>query len=112
MNKKIQSRINETLRQVRRSDHAHLSCIRLNPTCSDAHNDEIIRRCKEYLKTGTLFLTEVTFLNGQRADILLPSINPPIIEEIMVSETDEMLEAKNYPFPIKRIKVGGQNDRR
>ncbi len=79
------------------------NCIRLNPSCSDDHNWEIVARCMEYLKTGTAFYTEVIFLNGQRADILVPAI--PLIEEVMVTETEERLNKKNHPFRIKKVRI-------
>ena len=82
----------------------HLNCIRLNSSCSDKHNDEIIRRCKEYLKIGTQFLTEVNLVRGGRADILIPHLN--LIEEIMVSESDDRFHRKNYsPFKVVQIRI-------
>ncbi len=107
INKETQRKINESLQQVRISNRSglHDNCIRLNPNKKHhQHNIEIIKRCLEYLYNGTPFFTEVIFdKNGQRADILLPSI--PLIEEIMISETDKYFETKDYPFPIKQIRV-------
>ena len=106
MNKETQRKINEALQQVRISNRSglHDNCIRLNPNKKHhQHNIEIIKRCLEYLYNGTPFLTEAIFNNGQRADILLPSI--PLIEEVMITETDKYFETKNYPFPIKQIKI-------
>ena len=105
MDQKTQEKINKNIVWVNPSNRtsSHINCIRLNTSCSDKHNDEIIKRCKEYLKLGVPFMTEVIFITGGRADIFLPSI--PLIEEIMVTETKERLEEKDYPFPIKAIKV-------
>jgi len=105
MNKEIQKIINENIQQVRQSNRtgSHLNCIRLNPSSRGPHNNEIIKRCLEYLELGIPFLTETIFHNGQRADILKPSI--PEIEEILVSETDERFDKKDYPFRIIKVKI-------
>jgi len=55
------------------------------------------------LKLGIPFFTEVITLEGQRVDILLPSVMQ--IEEILVSETKERFEAKNYPLHTKAIRI-------
>ncbi len=101
-----QKKINEALQEVRVSNRSgsHINCIRLSKNkFHHQHNLEVIKRCLEYLYIGTPFLTEAIFNNGSRADILLPSI--PEIEEIMITETEEYFDTKNYPFPIKQIKV-------
>ena len=105
MNKSDQGKINESMQSVRISNRSgsHIGCFRCNPHDSDAHIFTMFKRWLEYRKLGVAVITEPIFNNGQRADILLPSL--PLIEEIMVSETQERLEAKNYPFPIKQIKV-------
>ena len=101
--------INKNLQEVRISNRSgsHLNCIRLNASCSDEHNLEIIKRCMEYLKNGIPFLTECIFVNGMRCDILLPATYPALIEEIAVSESNESLanKQKKYPFPIKVIRL-------
>lgn len=101
----VQSRINENMQSVRVSNRSgsHIGCFRCNPSDSDLHIYTAFNRWLEYRKLGTAVITEAIFNNGQRADILLPSI--PLIEEIMVTETNERLEAKNYPFPIKQVKA-------
>ena len=106
-NNSTQERINRALKEVRFSNASgsHCNCIRLNSSCSDEHNLEIVKRCMGYLKLGVPFYTEVIFNNGERADILLPSLDPPLIEEIMVTETKERLEAKSYPFRIVEVRV-------
>ena len=102
-----QQNINHSLLHVRPSNKSgsHLNCIRLNSSCTDKHNLEIVTRCMEYLKLGIPFMTEVIFVNGQRCDILKPSL--PEIEEIAVTEKEESLERKkaSYPFPIRVIRV-------
>ena len=106
MNNRDRVRIlNNSLNYVRPSNRtgSHLNCIRLSPNKhQDRHNKKMIERCLEYLYTGTPFITEPIFLNGERADILLPTI--PLIEEIMISETKERFDKKNYPFRIVKIK--------
>lgn len=105
MNRAIEERIIESLRHVRPSNlsGSHRNCIRLNSSCSDKHNAEIIRRCLINLSLGIPFFTEVIFHNGQRADILLPATEE--IEEILVSETKKRFEAKNYPLSTKAIRI-------
>ncbi len=107
MNKQTQARINQALLHVRPSNlsGSHDKCFRCNPHDSDLHIHKMFERWLEYRKLGIEVRTEVIFLNGQRADILLPSLSPPLIEEIMVTETEKRLEAKDYPFPVKAIKV-------
>ena len=105
MKDELQGRINENMQQVRISNRSgsHLGCFRCNPSDSDQHIYTMFARWLEYRKLGTAVITEPIFNNGKRADILIPAI--PLIEEIMVSETQERFEAKNYPFPIKQIQV-------
>ena len=104
----VQQRINEAMRETKFSVRTHRNCIRLNPSCSDKHNNEIVKRCMEMLKIGCPFFTEVAFTEGRgRCDILYPSIHE--IDEILSSETDEMFEEKikKYPdiFKINKIRV-------
>ena len=100
-------RINEALQTIRISNRnsSHLSCIRLNPACSDEHNLKIVSLCLEFLKNQIPFMTEAIFNNGSRADL----INCMTHEcyEIMVTETEESIEAKakRYPDLFKIIKV-------
>jgi len=105
MNKRQEENITESLKLFRPSNlsGSHRNCIRLNPSCSDKHNNEIVRRCLINLKLGIPFFTEVITLEGQRVDILLPSVMQ--IEEILVSETKERFEAKNYPLHTKAIRI-------
>jgi len=103
--KEKQEQINYIGKNLKMGELKHLNCIRLNPTCSEKHNRAIIDRCMEYIKTGVLFLTEATFVTGGRCDILLLSTTPPLIEEILVSESDERFEAKSYPFRTVKIRV-------
>ena len=106
-----QQNINRSLLHVRPSNKSgsHLNCIRLRNNVLDGrydkHNLEIVKRCMEYLKLGIPFMTEVIFVDGQRADILKPATGE--IEEIAVTEKEESLERKkaNYPFPIRVIRV-------
>ena len=112
MNLKTQTKINDALRYLSMSNKSgsHLNCIRLNPSCSDCHNDEIIKRCKEYLKSGIPFMTEAIFIDsngkrGGRCDILLPATHDII--EVMKTETEEDFLKKHYPqlFKITKIRV-------
>jgi len=57
------------------------------------------------LSLGIPFYTEVITLDGQRCDILLPATGDGEIEEILVSETKERFEAKNYPLKTKAIRI-------
>lgn len=101
-----QRSLNRNLSYVRPSNRTstHLNCIRLNPNKHhDKHNKAIIKRCLEYLYNGTIFMTECIFVNGERCDILLPTM--PLIEEIMITESDERLNKKNYPFRVIKVKV-------
>jgi len=65
------------------------------------------RECYNLAKQGIDFATEVIFENGQRADILVLDPENIHVIEILCTETQERLDAKNYPFPIiaKRIKT-------
>lgn len=102
-----QQNINHILLYVRPSNKSgsHLNCIRLNSSCTDKHNLEIVKRCMEYLKLRIPFMTEVIFVNGTRADILKPATRE--IEEIAVTEKEESLERKKatYPFPVRVIRI-------
>lgn len=107
MNREILRKINIALAQVRQSNKSgsHVNCIRLNHSCSDQHNDEIVKRCREALKLGIPFVTEAIFINGQRCDILWPVSHS--IDEIMVSETEEDFKKKKYPdiFRINKVRL-------
>ena len=107
MKPEIQKRINEAMQEVRISNRAgsHIGCFRCNPHDSDKHIYKMFERWLEYRRNGVPIITEPIFLNGQRADILLPSI--PIIEEILVTESDKSIEKKkeSYPFKLVAIKV-------
>ena len=103
MNRQTQETINYVSKFLKVGEMKHLNCIRINIHDSDKHNDEIIRRCKEYLKLGIPYLTQVVFIKGGIADILKPTI--PEIEEILVTETDERFEAKKYPFRTIAIRI-------
>ena len=100
-------RINEAIQNIRISNRSgsHLSCIRLNPGCSDAHNMKIVELSMEFLRNKIPFYTEAILLSGGRPDIFLPATSE--IYEIMHTETDEMLEAKikKYPSKFKIIKI-------
>lgn len=105
--KTIQQMINEAVLQLRISNRvgSHMNCIRLNSSCSDAHNAEIINRCIEALKLKIPFYTEAIFRNGSRADIFYPATGE--ITEILHTETDERFseKIKNYPEMFKITKV-------
>lgn len=104
--KETQEQLNYVSRFLKPNEMRHLNSIRLNPNRHhDKHNRAILERVLEYLYLGIDFITEARFVNGSRCDILLPSRVPPEIEEIMITESDERLEAKNYPFNIRRIKI-------
>lgn len=108
MNQQIQSRINESLQQVRMSNKSgsHLNCIRLtNNNVRTKHTEEIISRCLEYIENDVPFMTEVIFNDNSRCDILLPSLK--VIEEICYTETDERFseKIKKYPDCFRVIKV-------
>ena len=103
MNKQTQETINYISKFLKVGEMKQLNCIRINIHDSDKHNDEIYRRCKEYLKLGIPYLTQAVFIKGGICDILKPTI--PEIEEILVTETDERFEAKKYPFPIRKIRI-------
>ena len=100
-------RINEALQTIRISNRnsSHLSCIRLNPACSDEHNLKIVSLCLEFLKNQIPFMTEAIFHNGYRADLI--NCYTHEIMEVMKSETDESIEnkIKKYPQIFKIIKV-------
>ena len=105
MNKEIQRKINESMQEVRISNRSgsHLGCFRCNVHDSDKHIFKMFEIWLENRRLGVPILTEVIFNNGERADILLPVTKEVI--EIMYSETKERLNAKNYPFPIRMVKV-------
>lgn len=108
MNKEQFQRYREALQTIEFSNKSgsHVDCIRLNAKCSDAHNDKIIEICKEFKKLGIPFITEAKFReNLGRADII--NLITHEIYEIVVSETDENIAAKQkkYPAIFKIIKV-------
>ncbi len=104
-NKKIEKYSNEALQEVRISNRSgsHLNCFRCNVHDSDKHICKMFEIWLEHRRLGIPILTEAIFNNGERADILLPKTREII--EIMCSETEERLNAKNYPFPIRVVKV-------
>lgn len=103
--KEKQNKINEALSYVRMSNRGHLNCIRINPSCSTAHNFKIVELCHEYLRTGVPFMTEAIFKDGQRCDILLPATMEII--EVMHTETEKRFNSKTYPkeFTITKVRV-------
>ena len=104
--KEAQAQLNYVSRFLYLNEMKYINCIRLNPNKHhDKHNKAVLERCLEYLYLGIDFITEARFVNGSRCDILLPMRVPPEIEEIMLSETDERFEAKNYPFKITPIRI-------
>ena len=111
MLKEQQKEINEALQEVRISNRSgnHLSCFRCNVHDSDKHIYFMFKRWLEYRRLGVPILTEAIFNNGERCDILLPATKEII--EIMVTETDERLDSKKYPFPIRKIKVDWKSKR-
>ena len=106
-NKDVMIRVNQSLEEIRQSNKSgsHVNCIRLNASCSDVHNAEIIARCLEYLKLGVPFMTEAIFHNGQRCDII--NLSTQEIHEIMVSESESRFAAKIYPelFKITKVRI-------
>ena len=56
------------------------------------------------IQEGHTILTEAKLLNGKKPDIMILSLSNPIIYEIMVSETDERCDSKDY-LGIRIIKV-------
>jgi len=106
MNRKIQEKINDAMRYCMGFDHKHVNCFRINPKIeSPLHIQEKYKRWLYYRNAEIPVMTEVTFLNNQRADILLPVWKQVV--EILVSETDERFEAKDYPFKIIKVRVRG-----
>ena len=104
MNPKIQEKINDAMRFCMQYDHKHVNCFRINPVKeSDLHINEKFKKWLEHRKMGIPVMTEVTFLNKQRCDILLP-VSKQIIE-ILVSEKDERFDIKDYPFEIIKVRV-------
>lgn len=99
--------INEALQTIRISNRngSHLNCIRLNNNCSVIHNDKIIELAKEFLRNNIPFITEAEFKTGGRADLINCFTHK--IYEIMHTETDESIEAKQtkYPDLFKIIKI-------
>jgi len=102
--KEQMAKMNYVGRYLKHGELKHMNAIRLNANRHhDKHNRAIIERCLEYLYLGIPFITEAKFGNGQRCDILLPMTQE--IEEIMITETQERLEAKEYPFKIKVVRI-------
>ena len=59
----------------------------------------------EAIQNGHKIITECKFNNGKQADIFIMSIPGGIAWEIMASETNKMLETKEYPCPIISFKA-------
>ena len=76
---------------------------RCNVHDSDKHIKKMFEIWLEHRRLRIPVLTEVTFNNGSKCDILLPSQFEII--EILVTETQERLEAKKYPFKIREVRV-------
>ena len=108
MNKLQFQRMREALRTIEFSNRSgsHIGCIRLNNNCSDLHNDKIIKLCKEFNRLNIPYLTEAKFINNSgKADIV--NLATHEIYEVMVTETDESIEAKakKYPSIFKILNV-------
>ncbi len=105
MNKEIQRRINEAMQEVRINNKTAniFTSFRCNVHDSDKHIKKMFEIWLEHRRLRIPVLTEVTFNNGSKCDILLPSQFEII--EILVTETQERLEAKKYPFKIREVKV-------
>ena len=106
MNKTIQQRINEAYSYMRLGNRGHQNCIRLNPSCSRAHNQKIIDLCLDYLQDGIPFVTEAAFKSPfGRCDIMLPATFDII--EVAKSETDKRFAEKKYPdiFKVNMVRI-------
>jgi len=107
MKQTIQARINESLNELRLGNRGHLNCIRLSSQTTGPHNDEIIKRCKDYLASGIPFITEAIFHNGRRCDILLPATMDVLEILHTESEAQYIEKIKYYPkiFTIRKVRV-------
>lgn len=58
-------------------------------------------------KNGHTFLTEAILKNGDRPDIIVMDISPPIAYEVMKSETDKSIEVKrnSYGMEIREVRI-------
>lgn len=106
-NKERWQRINQALQTIRISNRngSHVNCLRLHNNNSEIHNDKIIAIAKEFMRMNIPFITEAEFITGGRADLV--NLFTHECYEIMMSETDESIEAKakKYPDIFKIIKV-------
>ncbi len=109
MNKEIQRKVNEAMREVRVSNRSAdvFKAFRCNPNESDAHLFKMFEVWLNHRRLKIPILTEVIFTNGKRADILLPSQFKII--EVMKSETKERLDSKDYPFQVEPISALKEN---
>ena len=100
--KKIQQRINETLKFI--DIHSrHVNCIRLHKSTNRAHRKQLFNICSWLLDNNYSFVTEAKFVVGGRADIVVLETGDAY--EIMDTETMKQFNAKRYPIPVYPIGV-------
>ena len=84
----------------------HANCFRWYESESEAHIRKKFERFLEWRKFGCVCFTELVLSNKKRPDLVICLNNGEVlVEEIVESETEASLIAKDksYPFPIKII---------
>ena len=107
--KQKQILINEAMRKIRPNSRGrkYINAVLLSGGNTWLHEVGKCRECYKLAQKGIDFLTEVIFENGQRADILALDVEGEGIHviEILCSETEERFNKKEYPFPIKKVRM-------
>ena len=104
MDNKSRIKFNSAMVYFMPTDHKHLNCFRSTDSEGEKHIRAKFERWLMYRKEKIPVMTEMKFVNGQRCDILCPLTFD--VEEILVSESKERFEAKDYsPFKVKKIQI-------
>jgi hypothetical protein len=100
-----QVRENNTVRLLNKQVRIDVNKFKTNVHNSPTHEGLKKRVFNWLVKNGLSVVCEATFLKGGRADLLV--LDPPLAIEVMVSETQERFEAKDYPvekLAVKKLK--------
>lgn len=104
MNKKdLAIQRNNRSRLLEPTSRRHRNCVRISVANSLEHEIKKLRLCYAFKKANQEFVCEAVFLKGGRADIF--NLSNGNAYEIISSESEESLVAKEHAYPVPIIKV-------
>ena len=110
----LMTKRNDVARLFRHQSKIHRNCIRINIGSSLEHELKKFQVCWNLKKQGKEFITEAEFerpgIFKKRADIVC--LDDGVILEIIVSEREESLLAKEMDYPLPIIKIYARGEKR